>query len=95
MADHVLRYLLTQHGDVFTGALPEDARVVHLGLRPIDQQPSAWAVVSDVDAPAPSRERRFLVVGTGARMPPGDWEHVTSAFDGSYVWHWFQEVQRG
>lgn len=66
-------------------ALTLAGTVLHVGCRQ-EETVEFWVMHSD---DAPSRERRFMVVGTGHPLPDGLWQYHGTAVapGGRLVWH--------
>jgi hypothetical protein len=65
--------------------MPENARVLHVGLQ--GAQPCLWAMVDPENRPV---IHRFRVFGTGHPMPTAVGEHVATFQQGPFVWHMFR-----
>lgn len=72
--------------------IPYAARVVHAAPRPADGEPSVWALVPKNHT---EQTKSVCLAGTGCALPeiaPGyHWAHVTTFFEGAFVFHVFVE----
>jgi hypothetical protein len=96
MAKRVLKYLLKLDEDTEID-LPDDARVVHVGVQGENVGPSLWILqsdkVRDPEADTRRRVRRYRFYGTG--QDAEGLAYVGTCFyrAGQFVWHVF-EVDR-
>jgi len=66
--------------------IPRQAEVLSIGIRPLDNVPSLWALVSDgYDVCL----RTFRIYGTGWMLPDNPGEYVGTFMVGPMVWHVF------
>jgi len=64
--------------------LPLSAKVLHFGMQEDD-----FVIWVDTDTEAPTKQRRFFVVGTGHPIP-GRATYCGTVMDGPFVWHLFE-----
>ena len=72
-------------------AMPDGARVIHVGADPAGRDLCLWALV---DSSKPTIPRRVFVRGTGHPVPESG-RHVGSTVMSPFVWHVFIEPTTG
>ena len=72
-----------------TVTMPEGAEVLSVAMQ--GDRIMLWALVRPDAAPSP---RRFVVIGTGWKLPEGEWRFLRTVLTdgGAFVWHVFEGV---
>lgn len=85
----ILKYgPVTQLNDPIDLKIPDEAEIVHVGMK--DDNIWVWA---RADVEARPGKRRFVLVGTGPAHDTPDWAdgvHRGTVIDGAFVWHLFE-----
>lgn len=67
-------------------AMPECSQPIMFDMQ--DGEPTLWAIV---DTSLSTVTQRFRLAGTGHPLGDEVGEYIGSCFDGSFVWHLFEE----
>lgn len=86
MAREVWKYEVPVAAGYHVVAMPQGARIVHLGV----QQDMVIAFWAEVPLGAETIERYFWVRGTGHMISSDGWEYVGSVQMQQFVWHLYE-----